>query len=92
MKKRLIKKTAKRFLADRTYLPFGTREEEVWGYNDGSPAVVKTIARFPWKVHREIIRQAKAERVCHWDSPLVLSIDDSELREYEEKHNPPHCW
>ena len=63
MKKRLIKKTAKRFLADKTYLPFGTFKEDFQAYNDGSPAIVKTVARFPWKIHREIIRQAKAEKI-----------------------------
>lgn len=93
MKKRLAKKTAKRFLSDRTYLPYGTREEEVWSYNDGTPPFIKVEANFPPKIRREIFRLDKKARgpQCHWDDPTVLSIDDRDVREYEARFKPPHC-
>lgn len=90
MKRRVAKKIARRFLEDKTYLPFGTYEDTFQAYNDGSPAVVKTMALFPAPVRKLILAEAGGDG-CHWDNPLVVAIDDSELREYEANYNPPHC-
>ena len=96
MKKRIIKKTAARYIASPKgrYLPFGTYKESFQAYNDGSPAVEKTFARFPWPVEKLIREKAEASGWdgCHWDDPLLISVDDTELREYEADYNPPHCW
>ena len=90
MKKRVAKKMAHRFLEDKTYLPFGTYEDTFQAHNDGSPAVIKTVARFPAPVRKLILAEAGGDG-CHWNNPLVIAIDDSELREYEANYNPPHC-
>lgn len=96
MKKRIIKKIATRFLntPKGRYIPFGTYKESFQAYNDGSPAVEKTFARFPWPVEKLIWEKAKASGWdgCHWDDPLLISVYDTELREYEADYNPPHCW
>ena len=95
MNKRLIKKMAKTYLeSGRTFLPYGTYEEDYNAYNDGSPAITKVFAIFPPKVCREIERLASQNGWdgCHWDHPLLVEMDDAALRECEELHNPSHCW
>ena len=87
MNKRTMKKMASRYLGSPkgTYLPFGAREEYYRAYNDGSPEIVKIFANFPWPVEKLIWAKAKASGWdgCHWDDPLLLSVDDTELRKYE---------
>ena len=92
MKFRVAKKMASRYLKEPKgkYLPFGTYSDSWTCYNDGSPAVIKTMAVFPEKVIREIYK--RSGNFCHWDDPLLLSIDDSELRQYEDEYHPPHTW
>ena len=67
MKKRTVKKIAHRFLEDKTYLPFGTYEEEFQAHNDGSPAVIKTIAS-PSKVFAGIGENMALGVGEGWDS------------------------
>lgn len=87
--------TAKRYLeSNKTYVPFGTYEVEERPYTDGSPSITKTFARFPGPIADKIRELATASGWdgCHWSDPLLISVDDTELREYEEEYSPPHCW
>ena len=85
MKYRSIKKLAKKFLNDKKPV-FGTYKEECEGYVDGAPGIDKVWAIMPWKVTKEIHRQA--EKLgwdgCHWNDPLLLYEDNSRLESWEE--------
>ena len=87
MKKRNIKKIARKFLATKKPI-FGIYEDECCTYTDGRPGVWQTWAKFPIPVCREIYRQAMGQGWdgCHWDDPLILTQDDSALRAWEEEH------
>ena len=86
MKKRIVKKIARKFLAIRKPI-FGVYDEECHTYTDGRPGVWQTWANFPHPVCREIYRQARKQGWdgCHWDDPLILEQDDSTLREWEDE-------
>jgi|GEM_PF-2490640 len=98
MKKRIVKKYAKRYLTTLLngglYLPFGYRIEEYRVYNDGTPPVTKYIANFPLKIRREIHKTALKSGWdgCHWTDPLLLAVDDTDQVEYEKEFHPPHLW
>lgn len=96
MRRRVRKKIAKRYLTapKGSYLPYGAREEEYRGYSDGRPAVIKTIAIFPRPVERLIWKMAMEAGWdgCHWDDPLLISVDDTNLRKYEEQYDQLRRW
>ena len=87
MKKRLVKKTARKFLATRKPV-YGTYTEECRTHTDGRPGVHQTWARMPEKVGRAIHRQAAKQGWdgCHWSNPLILTQDMSALLAWEEDH------
>lgn len=75
MKKRIIKKRAKEFLAN----PSSAKTHEIiWrGYTDGT-YTVKTIASLPKCVADEVHRIARKSGWdgCHWDDPLLINSED----------------
>lgn len=96
MTKRMAKKVAKMYLTGHKVDRFvtGFEYDTYMPYNDGTPGVDMTYIHFPWKVEREILRQAKKSGWdgCHWGNPLLVSVDTSEMERYEAEFNPPHCW
>ena len=86
MKRRLVKKIATQFLNGKRNFP--VRWEECCTHNDGRPGVDQWWAIMPWKLEREVRRQAylRGWSGCHWDNPLIVSHDESRLNEWEEMH------
>lgn len=90
MKKRMTKKIAKNFvMTGRVNKRYGHVEEEYFqAYTDGRPPVYKILFVPNSKKLRNAIIEI-AYRMgwdgCHWDSPFLLEVDDTDLREWEEE-------
>lgn len=76
MKKRLIKKQAKRYLDGRGIMTKYVLGEDC--YKSGSVWKTVLVVRNP--IRREIYRQAYrlGWDGCHWDDPMILSITEEE--------------
>lgn len=84
MKRRILVKVAKQFLDGRRSFP--VRYEECITHTDGRPGVDQWWAIMPWKLEKEVRRQAylRGWSGCHWDNPLIVRYDESRLNEWEE--------
>ena len=84
MKRRILEKVAKQFLDGKRSFP--THWEECRTYNDGRPGVDQLWVSMPWKLEREVCRQARLRGWdgCHWDYPLIIDNDYTRINEWEE--------
>ena len=84
MKRRQIKKIAKMYLEGKRSFP--AHWEECQTHNDGRPGVDQLWVTPPYKIEREICRQAKDLYWdgCHWDHPCIIESDESRLNAWEE--------
>lgn len=65
-------------------------EEPYQAYTDGRPPVYKYMfvphsEKLRIAIHKEAYRNGWDG--CHWDDPLLLDVDDGELRKWEEENN-----
>lgn len=84
MKRRIVKKIATQFLNGKRSFP--AHWEECVTHNDGRPGVDQLWVSVPWKIEKEICRQARllGWSGCHWDYPLIIESDESRLNAWEE--------
>lgn len=78
MKKRLVKKLAKQYLAGKLYVP--TREDH-WCIDTDGNEVYVTIAILHPKVEKMVLHLARRMgwTGCWWDNPTYLSIHVNSL-------------
>ena len=65
-------------------------EEPYQAYTDGRPPVYKYMfipysEKLRTAIHEEAYRNGWDG--CHWDDPLLIIVDDKELREWEKENN-----
>lgn len=96
LKSRKIKEYSRKFIyggkvSTGTANKIGHITVEVFqAYTDGRPPVYKYIfvphsGKLERAIHKEAYRNGWDG--CHWDDPLLLDVDDRELRKWEEENN-----